>query len=481
MREPEAPQSRPSSPTVGASSAEVDTGPMPLLTRLNERGIRLLMGVDAAFLLLVMLATQVFRQGWNPAGWQTFSPSLYLLSYVATAALFVATYYFGGLYEREPRLAFPPVLPRVVRQSVAATGLYAIANLGLTSLAKELGAQIERALPMPFPNLIALFVLGSIGVATNRKLVHWVRYNREGPTRVVLVGAPDEVNVARKHIDVDADRAVVVASLGSPDELLVTVEETHATEVVLLSSRWFDTLYPRVLDRLEARTVNVLQRVTAKETMFGLERVRQIGGLPFVQLRSHTMQTSRAHFKRFTDLTLLVLSAPVLLVLVGLLAAYELLVVGRPILFWQERVGAEGRRFRMVKFRTMYPNAEEDGAPQLATQDDPRIVPACRWLRSTRLDELPQIYNVLRGDMSLVGPRPERPELTERFEQVIPGYSRRHELPPGITGLAQIHGRYHTDPEYKLGYDLQYLVNWSPTLDFEILARTIWVVLTRRL
>jgi lipopolysaccharide/colanic/teichoic acid biosynthesis glycosyltransferase len=135
----------------------------------------------------------------------------------------------------------------------------------------------------------------------------------------------------------------------------------------------------------------------------------------------------------------------------------------------------------MVKFRTMRPDAESDGDPVLAARDDDRVVPALRWLRNTRLDELPNLWNVLRGEMSIVGPRPERPELTERFEDVIPGYDRRHEIPPGLTGLAQVHGRYRTDPEYKLGYDLQYLVNWSPVLDLQIQMRTIWVMLTRRL
>jgi lipopolysaccharide/colanic/teichoic acid biosynthesis glycosyltransferase len=167
--------------------------------------------------------------------------------------------------------------------------------------------------------------------------------------------------------------------------------------------------------------------------------------------------------------------------LIGLVALYELVTVGRPILYWQERVGARGVPFRMVKFRTMYLDAEADGNARLASENDPRVVPACRWLRATRLDELPQFWNVLKGEMSLVGPRPERPEMTARFEEIIPGYARRHELPPGLTGLAQIHGRYHTDPEYKLGYDLQYLVNWSPVLDLEILARTVWVVLARRI
>ncbi len=97
------------------------------------------------------------------------------------------------------------------------------------------------------------------------------------------------------------------------------------------------------------------------------------------------------------------------------------------------------------------------------------------------MDELPQFWNVARGDMSIVGPRPERPEFAEQYELIIPGYGRRHDIPPGLTGLAQVHGHYHTDPGFKLGHDLQYLVNWSPVLDLQIMVRTVWVILTGRL
>ena len=103
------------------------------------------------------------------------------------------------------------------------------------------------------------------------------------------------------------------------------------------------------------------------------------------------------------------------------------------------------------------------------------------WIRRSRLDELPQFLNVVRGEMSFVGPRPERPEFAEQYEMLIPGYGRRHDIPPGITGLAQVHGNYHTDPGYKLGHDLQYLVNWSPILDLQIILRTVWTVITGRL
>jgi lipopolysaccharide/colanic/teichoic acid biosynthesis glycosyltransferase len=152
---------------------------------------------------------------------------------------------------------------------------------------------------------------------------------------------------------------------------------------------------------------------------------------------------------------------------------------GRPVLYRQERVGRDGVIFRVLKLRTMIPDAELRG-PQLADKDDPRIVPGLNWLRSMRADELPQVFNVLRGQMSLVGPRPERPELARDIATRVPGYVRRYELPPGLTGLAQIQGHYTTDPEYKLGYDLQYLVNWTPILDLQILAKTVWVVLSRR-
>jgi lipopolysaccharide/colanic/teichoic acid biosynthesis glycosyltransferase len=223
----------------------------------------------------------------------------------------------------------------------------------------------------------------------------------------------------------------------------------------------------------------VLQRVGALETMYGLDRVREVGGLPFVLLRHQWLPVSRRRFKRILDLVLVIAAVPVWLPVLALVGLYQLSVAGRPVLFRQTRVGEGGRHFSMIKFRTMRVGAEEDGRARLAEVDDARILPACRWVRARRLDELPQLVNVLRGEMSLVGPRPERPELTARFEAELPAYAKRHEVPPGITGLAQVNGRYHTDASYKLGYDLQYLVNWSPVLDLQILARTVLVLLSR--
>ena len=148
---------------------------------------------------------------------------------------------------------------------------------------------------------------------------------------------------------------------------------------------------------------------------------------------------------------------------------------GRPVLFAQRRPGWRGRPFLIYKFRTMCLDAEKDGA-QWAAVDDPRVTRLGRLLRLTRLDELPQLWNVVKGDMSLVGPRPERPEFVEHLSRSIPFYDQRHLLPPGLTGWAQILYRYgasEEDARHKLAYDLYYIRNMSLSLDLEILLRTV--------
>jgi lipopolysaccharide/colanic/teichoic acid biosynthesis glycosyltransferase len=467
----------PAAPPPGATEGD-PTGELPLLTRLNRRGFRLVMVLDAIVLYGIAVGTMFVRNGLR---WPNYPVWLYLLSFATVTLLFVASLYFGGLYEREPRLGAPSVLPRAMRQTVAAGGTFALLTLILTPLANEVGLTTQRALPIPITNLVVLMILGALGVAGSRRLAGQARTRREGPPKVVVVGNDEELDIARKHLAVDEERVRVVAELDDPRRVVEAVLRSEATDVVLLSRELLDPLYPDVVEALDRAGITVLLRVTARETMFGLERVREVGGLPFVLLRSQTIPVSRARFKRFFDLFVLLVTAPAWGLVLGAMALYQLAVAGRPLLYWQERVGVGGTTFRLVKFRTMGVDAEETGGARLAEREDPRVIAACRWVRETRMDELPQLWNVLRGEMSLVGPRPERPELTAGFERSIPGYARRHELPPGLTGLAQIHGRYHTDAEYKLGYDLQYLVNWSPVLDLEIMVRTAWVVLARRL
>ncbi len=153
------------------------------------------------------------------------------------------------------------------------------------------------------------------------------------------------------------------------------------------------------------------------------------------------------------------------------------------ILYKQERVGHCGRRFQVLKFRSMVQNAENDGRAIWAAERDPRVTRVGRFIRLTRIDELPQLFNVLRGEMSMVGPRPERPVFVDQFIHAIPSYDNRHSVKPGITGWAQVNYGYAAsteDANVKLQYDLYYIANWSGHLDLRILGTTIGVVMLRK-
>jgi exopolysaccharide biosynthesis polyprenyl glycosylphosphotransferase len=185
--------------------------------------------------------------------------------------------------------------------------------------------------------------------------------------------------------------------------------------------------------------------------------------------------------KRISDLIiafgLLVFTLPLLVIVA---VAVKLDSCG-PVLYRQERVGLNGRKFILLKFRTMVCDAEPHG-PVWATENDARITRFGRFLRYTRIDELPQLINVLRGDMSMVGPRPERPYFTDRIAAVVPFFTERHRVKPGITGLAQInypYGASIADAQQKLRYDLYYIEHRSFLFDLFILVLTLGVVFSR--
>ena len=177
-----------------------------------------------------------------------------------------------------------------------------------------------------------------------------------------------------------------------------------------------------------------------------------------------------------TAICVLVLSAP-LCVLVALVIKLE---DGGPILFRQTRVGRKGALFTLRKLRSMCPDAEAESGPQWAAVNDPRVTRIGRWIRALRIDELPQAWNVLLGEMSFVGPRPERPEFVATLRETIPHYDYRHNVRPGITGWAQVNQPYTASvehPRIKQEYDLYYLEHISPWLDGVILLRTVKIIL----
>jgi len=146
------------------------------------------------------------------------------------------------------------------------------------------------------------------------------------------------------------------------------------------------------------------------------------------------------------------------------------------VFYSQERLGKHGKKFRLYKIRSMHSDAEKDGA-KWADQDDERVTKIGKFIRNTRIDELPQLINILKGEMSIVGPRPEREIFTIQFEEEIPGFSQRLNVKPGLTGWAQINGGYDISPREKLEYDLYYIKNRSLRLDFKIVFKTVGIII----
>jgi len=205
-------------------------------------------------------------------------------------------------------------------------------------------------------------------------------------------------------------------------------------------------------------------------------RLEDLDGLPVINVNDVPLQGFNSLVKRGIDVAI---SAPALLLLVlplALIAALVRLTSRGPIFYRQERMGLDGKSFTIVKFRSMTDHAERDTGPVWTQRNDPRVTAFGRFLRRSNIDELPQLWNVLRGDMSIVGPRPERPHFVEQFKHRIPQYMLRHKVKAGLTGWAQVNGwRGNTALEKRIEYDLYYIENWSVSLDLKIM----WLTLTK--
>jgi Undecaprenyl-phosphate glucose phosphotransferase len=207
-------------------------------------------------------------------------------------------------------------------------------------------------------------------------------------------------------------------------------------------------------------------------------RLEDLDGLPVINVNDVPLQGVNAWVKRALDIALSAGALVVLTVPVAIIALVVRWTSPGAVFYRQERMGLDGRAFTVYKIRSMYENAEDASGPVWARDDDPRTTAIGRWLRKFDLDELPQFWNVLKGDMSIVGPRPERPFFVEQFKHRIPQYMLRHKVKAGITGWAQVNGwRGNTSLEKRIEYDLYYIENWSVTLDIKIM----WLTLVRGL
>ncbi len=359
--------------------------------------------------------------------------------------------------------------------------------------------------PALSPSRITLIVgalLALLIVGTMRALAHAFRDVAAitKPRKLAFVGRADRLFLAENAMGPSGERPSRII-IDDFDELLhesgpIPNATTIATQpwftsalasgadVIVMTELVPAALLPSLLEAAHLAGVKLafaLPRLQCHAFSLGIEVVGNQALI--IPEALHATTTAALRFKRTFDL--LFAGVAVTLFALPMLAIAALLALDRsgPILYRQERVGRGGSIFSILKFRTMRADAERDGQARLAVAGDARVTPLGRILRRTSLDELPQLFNVLRGDMSLVGPRPERPAFVERYRAIHPRYDERHLVAPGITGWAQTSIERvldENDTERKLACDLFYIENWSPILDTSVLLKTVTEVLFHR-
>jgi Undecaprenyl-phosphate glucose phosphotransferase len=348
------------------------------------------------------------------------------------------------------------------RYSRLTIGIFVVYEFVLISLVRVVAREILNEIRRRGHNLKTILVLGAGEMG--QRVIATIDNHRELGFRVVGVLTRDPSKVGSRVKDVPV--------VGLFQDVSSILDRQPVDQVIIALPFEEQHLVKPLMEELALRTVDVkfvpdlLQYMTLGG---GLE---EFGGLPIINLQGGPLHGWNLVLKRSFDVLValfaIALTGPVMLVCSVLVK----LTSQGPILYRQERMGMDGRTFEILKFRTMCVDAESSGA-LMASKNDPRRTPIGSFLRTYSIDELPQLFNVLRGDMSLVGPRPERPIFIEEFKRQIPRYHLRHKVKAGITGWAQVHGfRGQTSIQKRIEYDLYYIENWSLMLDLKILVRT---------
>ncbi len=271
-----------------------------------------------------------------------------------------------------------------------------------------------------------------------------------------------------------------VKVVDSIDNLTNDIDNYNAKEVVIALEKDERDSLVEIIAKCETKNVGLKIVPDLYEILSGQAKTSQIYGIPLIDIMPQLMPEWEKRLKRLIDVlvsfVILLITLPFTLITA---AAIKLDSVG-PVFFTQERCGIDGKIFKMIKFRSMRKDAEKLTGPVWSQKDYPRITRVGRIIRKVRIDEIPQMINVLKGEMSIVGPRPERPYFVEKLATEIPYYKRRLKVRPGITGWAQVKHKYDEsieDVKVKLRYDLFYIENMSLRMDFKILFRTVFIVL----
>lgn len=306
------------------------------------------------------------------------------------------------------------------------------------------------------------------------KITGAIRNNK----RMLVIGSGNELNLAYNLLAKDRRNTVSAVHINN---ILIggIMEFANTADSVYICSGVDYNMKEKIINQCTEinKAVFIIPRIY--ETALANARVKYFGDLLVLQMGNAHLTKKREFIKRTFDIIIAVIGIITALPLMLFTAVLIKLQDGGAVFFRQERLTKDGKTFTLYKFRTMAVDAERHTGPVLAAKNDHRITPVGRILRDTRIDELPQLFNVIKGEMSMVGPRPERPHFASKYSESIPEFHHRLAVKAGITGLAQVYGKYSISPENKLRFDMFYIKNYSLWLDIWILIKTVGVVFKR--
>ena len=409
--------------------------------------------------------------------------------------------YFGLLIVQISAIIIVMFWARLYHQARAVSRVdefYAV--FGAVSIGMMMSVAIStllfKNLEFDFPRVLIIYswLLTIVLVMIARLIYHAVQWRMQargvGRDRVLIVGTGDigrlvlekikgsphlgyeVIGFVHKDGETEPEKVLGVPVLGNSDDLTRLIDELHIDEVIIALPEASDDEMLDLISKCSKASLSIKVFPDVFQIIATQVTIDDLGGLPLLSVRDVRQRGWRLTVKRLMDVTLsaagLVFISPLLFIM-GILIKIE---SPGPVFYVQERMGLDARPFMMIKFRSMRQDAEANG-PGWTTPDDPRRTKLGTFIRKTNVDELPQLINVLIGDMSLVGPRPERPVYVDQFRRTIPRYMERHKEKAGLTGWAQVNGlRGDTSISDRTKYDLWYIENWSLLLDIKILIRT---------
>lgn len=297
------------------------------------------------------------------------------------------------------------------------------------------------------------------------------------PHRILLIYGREKEGEARKKIAERKDKFLIIEGINAETELEKIWDKLSAYDSVML---WDIPNFIRnnILKECYGRRIRIYTMPSISDILLSGSEIMHFFDTPLFLIRSNALTVDQLMIKRIVDIVVAVLLLavvwPVLIITALLIKLYD----GGPVLYKQVRCSLFGENFYIYKFRSMRVDAEKDGIARLAQKKDSRITPVGMFIRKLRIDELPQLFNVIKGDMSFVGPRPERPEIIEKYREELPEFPYRMKVKAGLTGYAQIYGKYNTVPYDKLKLDLYYIEHYSLWMDLKLFLLTVKIVLT---